>query len=152
MWDFYTLSYLWALNLVSIRSLTIAGSLESLKRRIADDRPIAEKCFHIIADDRWRSPDRWKMFPYNRWRSLAVSSTVRRSWAIIWKLGFISHLKCSYTFIKIRNFFVLCRQTKRWWACNTPPETPPPLPQLQILQVCFTSFTFNALTTKPVFN
>ena len=27
----------------------VAG--ESLKRRIAHDRPIAEKCFHIIADD-----------------------------------------------------------------------------------------------------
>ena len=21
---------------------------------IADDRPIAEKCFHVIADDRWQ--------------------------------------------------------------------------------------------------
>ena len=53
-----------ALSLVSIWSLTIAGSLESLKRGIAHDRrpsgAIAEKCFHIIADDRWRSPDRWK--------------------------------------------------------------------------------------------
>ena len=27
-------------------------SQESLKRRIAHDRPIAEKSFHIIADDR----------------------------------------------------------------------------------------------------
>ena len=32
----------------------IAGSLESLKRRIAHDRRIAEKCFHIIADDHWQ--------------------------------------------------------------------------------------------------
>ena len=36
-----------------IWSLTIAGSLESLKRRITRNRK--------------RSPDRWKVFPYNRW-------------------------------------------------------------------------------------
>ena len=45
-------------SLVFIWSLTITGSLESLKRKIVHDRR--------------RSPDRWKVFPYNRWRSLAV--------------------------------------------------------------------------------
>ena len=36
----------------SFHMIHVAGSLESLKRRIADDRPITEKCVHIIADDR----------------------------------------------------------------------------------------------------
>ena len=56
--------YYFILSLVSIWSLTIAGSLESLKRRIA------QTCFHTIANDRWQ------YFP-------------RSSWAIIWKLGII---------------------------------------------------------------
>ena len=43
-----------------------------------------------IADDRWRSPDRWKVFPYNRWRTLVAFSVIRRSWAIIWKLGLMN--------------------------------------------------------------
>ena len=63
-----------SLSLVSVWSLMIAGSLESLNRRIAFDR-------------QW-SPDRWKVFPYNCRQSLAVFSAYWRSWAIIWKLDF----------------------------------------------------------------
>ena len=34
----------------SFHMIHVAGSLESLKRRIANDRPITEKCVHIIAE------------------------------------------------------------------------------------------------------
>ena len=81
----------WAvLILVSIWSLKMVGLLESLKRRNAHYRRRSPDRLKVFPHyhNRWRSPDRWKVFPYNRWRSMAVFSTIWRSWAIIWKLGF----------------------------------------------------------------
>ena len=62
----------------------------------ANDQQIAgitEAYSCMIAHDRRRSPNRWKVFPHNCWQSLAVFSAIRRSWVIIWKLAFSKRLR-----------------------------------------------------------
>ena len=111
---FYWIIAFAELSPLSIWSLTIAGSLELLKHRIIYDRR--------------RSPDRWKVFPYDRRQSLAVLSAIRRSWAIIWKLGLtLNSLSCVFStfwLIMFNNTFSRCSLVKSFTEHMTAGELP----------------------------
>ena len=59
------LTVVWQLSLVSIWSLMITRSLDSLKHRITHDCRRSPDCWKVFPHNLWWSPNRWKVFPYN---------------------------------------------------------------------------------------
>ena len=101
---FCTTEYFFPFFLHNRRCTVRLVTKKTLDIGIHFDRSVAELSFHMIALDRWDrkcfisailgdrdclwSPDRWKVFPYDRCQSRRIAGDHQRSWAIIWKRAF----------------------------------------------------------------